>query len=244
MALSTTAAIRCAHLAVKASPLSRQTVFSTPRFSRAACLTSHPVRTKPSESRRSFTRSALHFQNKPSAKATRSTGEQQFDRDVEDRFVEKEWQIENAMRRLIEEAQSGSASGNAHSGYIREKRAQCLAADLVLVQTRREAWEALGARSDLERTTPRFSFYGTGKPQSYLRFNDALDELWFSEVKAWRLYTFSSLPEVGIEEKVWKSLFLVLKSCVYACMRVFLTPAVPLMRWMVNQERKEKDGKR
>ncbi|KAF2170427.1 hypothetical protein M409DRAFT_19248 [Zasmidium cellare ATCC 36951] len=183
------------------------------------------------------------FKKPPRKSTTLKAWEQEVDYDQERRWTEKEMQIENNMRRLIEDGQSRSDK-DPHDEYIREQRAERLAADLAVVQTRRGLWDAMSACRELADTTKFAKAGDDEKLRLILRVTDAMDDLWFAEVKAWRLCAFAPLSNVGLLEKAWNSFCIVLKTGLYVPVRLPLVPAVALVRWIKSMEYKNEGKKR
>lgn len=229
MALSPTNRVLYAHLVAKASPLSCQAKFARWELCRVDGLASATIRPGNVIFQRAFARSAVPLQkspgrkslsdaSNPSKKSRKPAWERRVDHVLERRWSQKEQSTEDNMRRLMEEA-SPSPEEDARSEYRRERRAERLASDLEIVGSRREMLAAMNASMMLERNSdgipPALAMVAVKT-----RLCNVMDDLWFAEVRAWRLYTFAPLTDVAILSRFWKSFCIVPKTLLYALMRL------------------------
>lgn len=155
---------------------------------------------------------------------------------VERQWRETEQQIEDGMRDLLQSRQI--TTGKSDTKHY-DSAAQRLAADLAVVHDRRELYEAFSWNSDLVREKGCSGLSDSEKEDSVLRICLATDRWFFSEVRAWRLYTFAPPAEVSMQRRVWLCNAMLLKAVAYVPMRIITTPAL----WILKDKKDEKPRK-
>ncbi|KAK4495060.1 hypothetical protein PRZ48_013387 [Zasmidium cellare] len=129
----------------------------------------------------------------------------------------KERKIEGSMSKLMEDAPSDWRE-DPQWNHKFEQRAERLAADLEVVQTRRDLFDEMTAVQDMVHQT-RFRFSMDDAAPHVFRTTTAFDNAWFAELRALKLHVIAPLSDVGILRKFWRCLSMILKTLPYAIIR-------------------------